>query len=56
MNILCVGWSHTSRGGSGALYLKSAIAGVHSFPEGYSCVVCAVIVCVEEWVLRNARL
>ena len=52
----CVRWSHTSRGSSGALYLKSAIAGVNSFPEGCSCVVCAVFVCVEEWVLRNPRL
>ena len=52
----CVGRSHTSRGGSGALYLKSAIAGVHSPPEGCSCVVCTVAYCVEKLVLRNTRL
>ena len=52
----CVVWSHTSRGSSGALYLKSAIAGINSRPEGYPCVVCIVISCVEEWVLRNVRL
>ena len=51
-----VGWSHTSRGSSGALYLKSAIAGINSPPEGYLCVVCIVTFCVEEWVLRNVRL
>ena len=37
-------------------YLKSAIAGINSRPEGYLCVVCTVFFCVEEWVLRNVRL
>ena len=50
-----VGWSHTSRGSSGALYLKSAIAGINSSPEACFCVDCTVIICVEEWVLRNSR-
>ena len=49
-NVPCVGWSHTCRGGSGALYLKSAIAGVNSFPEGYSCVDCTAILDVlKNW-------
>lgn len=48
--------SHTRRGSSGALNLKSAIAGLKSWDKAFLCVVCAVILCVEEWVLRNLRL
>ena len=38
------------------MYLKSAIAGVDSYFEGCSCVVCAAADCDEEWVLRDRRL
>ena len=44
---------HASRGDSGALYLQSAIAGVVSVTEGFVCVVCDVLFCVEKRVLRN---
>ena len=52
----CCNEDHTSRGSSGALYLKSAIAGVDSYFEGSIRVVCAAADCVEEWVLRDRRL
>ena len=43
-------------GGSGALYLKSAIAGVDSASEDCRLAVCTACLRVEGWVLRDWAL